>query len=171
MVMIVYQLRCSRAHTFEGWFRSAEAFESQQATAMIECPVCHDVKIERVPAGVNLSRSELPAARDERRLRALERAKRRQAESSAIAPSSMSHEVVMSEQHSELLQAMKSFLTANTENVGSRFADVARRMHDGEEPHRSIRGKVTTEEAIALHDEGIPAWPVPPGIIFNEDSQ
>jgi hypothetical protein len=171
--MIVYQLGCEHHHTFEGWFRSQEDFDSQSARGLVECPVCGTAHVKRVPAGVNLAKSEMPAARESRRERALERAARqaREPRNGNAGSGDVQHEVVLSQQHSEMLTAIKSFLATHTENVGESFADVARRMHFGEEPHRSIRGKVTTQEAIALHEDGVPAWPVPPGIVFNEDSQ
>ena len=37
-------------------------------------------------------------------------------------------------------------LLAHTEDVGERFAEEARRIHYGEEPHRGIRGQATPEE-------------------------
>lgn len=166
--MIVYQLGCDHHHTFEGWFRSQEDFESQSARGLVECPVCGTRVVTRLPAGVNLARSELPAAREGRRHRALERAARQASDGGSRE---VQHEVVLSQEHSEMLKAIKGFLSTHTDNVGADFAKVARRMHFGEEPHRSIRGKVTTEEAIALHEDGVPAWPVPPGIVFSEDSQ
>jgi hypothetical protein len=170
--MIIYQLQCQKQHTFEGWFRSASAFDEQLAAKLVECPVCGDHTIARRPAGAHVARSEMPSARDQRRQRAMERQRRElPAASDSNAVAAPQHDLVLSQEHSELLRAMKQFLSANTENVGQDFAEVARRIHFGEEPHRSIRGKVTTEEAIALHEEGVPAWPVPPGIVFNEDAQ
>ena len=50
---------------------------------------------------------------------------------------------------------------ANTENVGDRFADEARKMHYGEAEERSIRGQATREQAEALLDEGIAVMPLP----------
>ena len=58
------------------------------------------------------------------------------------------------------LQAVRHLL-ANTEDVGERFADEARRIHYGEEPQRGIRGQATPEEREALRDEGIEAMSLP----------
>ena len=54
---------------------------------------------------------------------------------------------------------------ANTEDVGERFAEEARRIHYGESDERGIRGQATQEETEALLDEGIAVMPlpVPPG--------
>jgi hypothetical protein len=45
--MILYELRCPSDHRFEGWFRSSDAFEAQQAAHEIACPVCGDKDVDR----------------------------------------------------------------------------------------------------------------------------
>jgi hypothetical protein len=50
---------------------------------------------------------------------------------------------------------------ANTEDVGERFAEEARRMHYGEADERNIRGRASREETEALLEEGIPVLPLP----------
>jgi hypothetical protein len=50
---------------------------------------------------------------------------------------------------------------ANTEDVGSRFAEEARRIHYGETPQRGIRGQASQAETESLLDEGIAVMPLP----------
>jgi hypothetical protein len=57
------------------------------------------------------------------------------------------------------LKAMRQIM-ANTEDVGGRFADVARQMHYGQEQERGIRGQTTAEEAAELIEEGISVMPL-----------
>jgi hypothetical protein len=56
---------------------------------------------------------------------------------------------------------MARHVMANTEDVGSHFAEVARQMHYGETEERSIRGQTSREEALALVEEGISVMPLP----------
>lgn len=49
---------------------------------------------------------------------------------------------------------------ANTEDVGERFAEEARRMHYKEAPERGIRGTTSREEAQELAEEGIDVMPL-----------
>ena len=51
----------------------------------------------------------------------------------------------------------------NTDDVGERFAEEARRIHYGEAESRGIRGQATPEERHALLEEGIEvlALPIP----------
>ncbi|HCL87748.1 MAG TPA: DUF1178 domain-containing protein, partial [Comamonadaceae bacterium] len=51
-------------------------------------------------------------------------------------------------------------IIANTEDVGTRFAQEARRMHHGEIEERGIRGQATAQEAAQLLDEGIAVLPL-----------
>jgi hypothetical protein len=57
-------------------------------------------------------------------------------------------------------------MMANTEDVGPRFAEEARRIHYGEKPQRGIRGQASPDEREALREEGIEtlAVPVPRGL-------
>ena len=70
-----------------------------------------------------------------------------------------------------MLQQFKSFVRANTENVGTAFAETARKMHYGEESHRNIRGRVSRDEAISLREEGIETMQLPPGMLLDEGVQ
>jgi len=45
--MILYELRCSADHRFEGWFRNSDAFETQREQHEIACPVCGDHAVDR----------------------------------------------------------------------------------------------------------------------------
>jgi hypothetical protein len=64
-----------------------------------------------------------------------------------------------------LLRAVREVL-AQTEDVGERFTDEARRMHYGEIEERGIRGQASREQAQSLREEGIPVFslPVPPAL-------
>jgi hypothetical protein len=59
------------------------------------------------------------------------------------------------------LMNMVRHVMANTEDVGSRFAEEARKIHYGEREERNIRGQATREETEALLDEGIDVLPLP----------
>lgn len=56
---------------------------------------------------------------------------------------------------------MVRHVMANTEDVGDRFAEEARRIHYGETDERAIRGQASREETEALVEEGIAVLPLP----------
>jgi hypothetical protein len=59
----------------------------------------------------------------------------------------------------------------NTEEVGERFAEEARRIHYGEVPHRGIRGDATVEQRAALQDEGIEVVAIPVPVALKRPLQ
>jgi hypothetical protein len=52
-------------------------------------------------------------------------------------------------------------LMRHTEDVGTRFAEEARRIHYGETERKAIRGQTTPEERAELADEGIEVFTLP----------
>jgi hypothetical protein len=69
-----------------------------------------------------------------------------------------------------MLKAVRHVL-AHTEDVGERFADEVRAMHQGEIDQRSIRGRTSPEEALALIEEGIEVMPLPDLPLLKETLQ
>jgi hypothetical protein len=55
--------------------------------------------------------------------------------------------------------AMARRVMANTDDVGPRFAEEARRMHYGETEERGIRGQASPAETESLMEEGIAVLP------------
>jgi hypothetical protein len=58
------------------------------------------------------------------------------------------------------MRAVRHVLS-NTEDVGPRFADEARKIHYGESERRGIRGRTTPDEREALRDEGFECATLP----------
>ena len=143
--MIVYQLACELGHDFEGWFASAEACDRQTAAGQLECPTCSSRTIRKLPVAAHVHTSGAvapavaPSATDEARLRTMVRA--------------------------EALALLRRYVAANTEDVGRRFPEVARRIHYREEEERAIRGQATLAEALELHEEGIDARILPADVL------
>lgn len=136
--MKVLDLACPQGHVFEGWFASEEDFQSQKARALVQCPVCGAVDIEK---RLSAPRLNLGAAAP--------------ATAPAATPDAPSREALQA----AWLRASRE-LIAKTEDVGTRFADEARRMHHGEIEPRGIRGQATLKEAAALLEEGIGVLPL-----------
>jgi len=144
--MRVFNLACSSEHTFEGWFGSAEDYDTQCARGLLECPVCGDRAVRKMPSAprLNLSSSGQTGAP--------------QAKTGASATPTPTP---TPEQVQALWLKMANFIRANTEDVGERFAVEARRIHYQEAPERAIRGVATPREAAELADEGIEVMSFP----------
>ncbi|SCX62568.1 DUF1178 family protein [Variovorax sp. EL159] len=154
--MKVLDLRCTHGHGFEGWFASNEAFETQLAGGLVECPVCGDTAVVKLLSAprLNLGNAKAPQ------------------EAATAAPSATSSSNVPAPLSPEArwMRAVREVM-AKTEDVGDRFADEARKMHYGETEERGIRGQATPEQTEALLDEGIAVIPLPIPAALKETLQ
>lgn len=146
--MKVFDLVCEHAHPFEGWFASAEAFDKQLAEAIVRCPVCDSAQVRRTPSAPRLNLSS-PAE------------KRPDPAENAPAPGAQTTAMPTVEQLRALWLEAARHLVRNTEDVGVRFAEEARRIHYREAPERGIRGVTTAAEREELEDEGIDVFSFP----------
>ena len=158
--MKVFDLQCVAGHGFEGWFGSEEDYQSQCARGLLSCPLCGTAEVVRLPSAPRLNLSTSTSASSSRT------EGRAPASRPAVAPAS--HPAPTPEQQQAeaiFLQAVRHVL-AHTEDVGSRFAEEARRIHHGDAETRGIRGQATPEERRELREEGIEvlALPVPEGL-------
>jgi hypothetical protein len=55
--MKVLNLQCQHAHSFEGWFASEDDFQGQLARGLVECPLCADKAIQKMPSAPRLNLS------------------------------------------------------------------------------------------------------------------
>lgn len=179
--MIVFNLSCSEQHSFDGWFRSAEDYDRQAAGGLVECPLCGDKHITkqlsapRINSGASVSRSNGGNGGEgsgnysedsDSAASQLRTGQRRLIEGQEVLAASM-----MPGLQEHMLRQFKNFVLSNTENVGTEFAETARRIHYGEESQRNIRGRVSIDEAIALREEGIETVSLPPGVVLDEAVQ
>jgi hypothetical protein len=142
--MKVLDLQCAHAHGFEGWFGSEDDFASQLARGLLTCPLCGDTRITKKLSAprLNLGHARAPDAPE-------------QAPQTRATPQDV---VATNDTHSALQAAWLGVarrILANTDDVGDRFAEEARKIHYGEVAQRSIRGKASAAETEALADEGI----------------
>lgn len=132
--MIIYDLRCKKNHAFEGWFNNRSAFEEQKNNKLVSCPICGDTQVEMVPTSISILCKD---QRDHIREHSKE-----------ISPM-------------KALQHLHQFLDKNFEDVGDKFAEVAIKIHDGEQDKRNIRGTTTREQDEVLREKGIHFIKVP----------
>jgi hypothetical protein len=149
--MLVLNLACPHDHRFEGWFGSAADFESQLERNLIACPICADTSINRLPSAPHLNVSHLREVRHE-----LPRAQTAAAETTDAVTKLPDGGSLQAQVWAAIQQVI-----ANTEDVGTRFAEEARRIHYGEAEERGIRGQASLAEKEELADEGIAVLSLP----------
>jgi hypothetical protein len=60
-----------------------------------------------------------------------------------------------------MVQRLRREIEANTDDVGPKFPEIARAIHQGDEPERAIRGQASLAEAKALIEDGVGVLPMP----------
>jgi hypothetical protein len=156
--MIRYALNCDSGHDFESWFANSAAYDKQIKRALVACPVCGSTKVEKSIMAPRLGRSDNGDV-----TAAPETTPPQPAPAMPPAPAKAPL-AVMSPPERELrkkLKELREHITKNSDYVGPRFPEQARKIHYGEIEHRSIYGEASPEEAKELHDEGIEFHPLP----------
>lgn len=129
--MIRYALSCDNAHEFEGWFSESADFERQVAGGFLTCPTCGSASVSKMLMAPSVSTA--------RKKEALTTLAMDAARKQAI----------------DKLKEAVATVKANSEDVGEKFPEEARKIHYGEVDARGIIGQATPAEARSLIDEGI----------------
>jgi len=164
--MKVYNLACPLDHRFEGWFASEEDCLAQQGNGMLACPICESTDITRMPSAPHIAKSGSSKVVSSTELTV---ANPSVADNSGISGAISGDVVALTGgDHSQLeAQVQAAFLKGmrelmgRSEDVGSSFAEEARKIHYKESPERSIRGQTTLDEAESLREEGIEVMAMP----------
>lgn len=130
--MIRYDLKCDQGDEFEAWFGSMADYDKQAEAGQLMCPHCGSSHVEKAPMAPAVRTSRSVEARKDR----------------AVAMA--------------MAAKVREHIKENFDYVGDKFADEARKIHNGESEERAIYGETTPEEARALAEEGVPAAPLPP---------
>ncbi len=131
--MIIYDLKCENNHIFEGWFNNRTAFEEQEKKGLVKCPVCGSLSIDIVPSSITVMGK---------------RTGKFSKNNKDISPM-------------KDLRMFHEYIDKTFEDVGSKFAEVALKIHLGEEDSRNIKGTTTKTEEDTLREEGIPFVKIP----------
>jgi hypothetical protein len=133
--VIIYDLKCEKRHKFEGWFKDLASFEEQKAQKLITCPMCGSADVAMVPSSIAV----MGKSRE---------IKERKTGATDVSPAKM-------------LEMIHDFVSKNFDDVGDRFAEVALKIHRGEESKRNIRGITTDKEEVTLREEGVEFVKIP----------
>ncbi len=174
MALKVFDLQCEQGHLFEGWFGSHEDYDSQHARGLITCPVCDSAHTQKMLSAPRLNLSH-PMGSGLEGARPKNTNIEGQFETQKIvqdAPQNPNQLLAKQGQlpgfvtpemrkiQAQLMTRMREMVQA-TENVGVRFAQEARAIHEGESPDRAIRGMTTLDERQALAEDGITVVTLP----------
>ena len=137
--MIRYDLICDKGHEFDGWFRDSDAFEKQVKRKLVSCSHCGSENVEK-----QLMAPGIPAKSNTKSTTMM---------TGVVDPRT---QMLM-----QMMREVRKNVEENSEYVGDKFADQARKMHYSEIEKRGIYGEAKPEEAKALIEEGIEVHPLP----------
>ncbi len=137
--MIKYALGCAEGHEFESWFPDSAAYEKLRKRGLVACPECGSIEVGKAIMAPAVVGADRPVA--EQSSETLVDDKRREARA--------------------MIARLRREIEANTVDVGKRFPELARAIHNGDEPERAIRGQASLDEAKALIEEGVGVMPLP----------
>jgi len=132
--VIIYDLKCKKNHKFEGWFKDNTAFEEQKKQNLITCPVCGESDAEVVPSSLAIMGRDMKLSK----------------KNQFREPSPRKG-----------IQQFNEYLDKNFDDVGEKFAEIAMKIHRGEEEARNIKGTTTHQEEETLREEGVQFFKVP----------
>lgn len=134
--MIKYSLRCSEGHEFEAWFSNSNAYETQVAARQILCPTCGSDRVKKALMAPNVVSG-----------------RNRQTQSEP-GPNPQAEMVAM-------VRKLREHVAQNSEYVGPRFAEEARKIHHEEAEPRGIHGEASDRDVKLLKEEGVEFYPLP----------
>ena len=132
--MIIYDLKCEKGHSFEGWFKDRETLVLQNSLKLVSCPVCNSTSIEIVPSSITIMGKDMQTENKSQK-------------------KEMPQTVT--------LKMLHQYIDKNFEDVGDKFAEIALKIHYGDEGKRNIKGTSTPQEEENLREEGVKFFKIP----------
>lgn len=138
LAVVIFDLQCEGLHVFEGWFSSSDDLKAQLEKGMVICPICDDKNVHKIPTASKLVRSspgkELKAG---------------------------ASTALLYKHQQDFLRKVHTHIEKNYEDVGTKFADQALKMHQGEMEQKGIRGSATKDQVHELNKAGVEAVSIP----------
>lgn len=172
-MMKKFTLGCEQNHEFEGWFADAESIRQQISQGLLDCPYCGSTQLEKRLSAPHLSTPKTKAriAAQQHNAPAADPAGAPPAATPpATAPSSApaSGQTTLSPPAGDgaaalrmAVRALQQKIKTEFTDVGDKFADEARKMHDGDTEQQNIYGTCTPDEQRELAEDGIEVLPLP----------
>jgi hypothetical protein len=154
--MILYQLNCDSAHSFEAWFKDGDTADRQLKRRSVECPACGSVKVAKALMAPRIGKAGSKSAGAARDLAPVEAPM-----PPALPVPAPNKMAVMPPEMRQMLKEVRRQIEANCDYVGDKFAEEARKIHEGESEARGIYGEATEEQHQELIEDGIEVARVP----------
>ena len=148
--MIIFDLSCVSEHRFEGWFQDSDDMQMQLTAGLLHCPVCESEEIRKIPT---IARINKTSKRDTPMTDT--------AVTATPAPGSVQKQALAYAASQEFARKLHDYVDTNFTDVGTRFAEEARKIHAGESDDIGIRGIASSDQVKELNEEGIATLSLP----------
>jgi len=145
--MILYNLSCSADHVFEAWFKNSAAYDEQVAAGEVLCPVCGNASVAKAPMAPRIAKGGDRGGDSD--------------PDQAPDPGPQTYTNNQAAELRRMLNELRRQVEENSDYVGDKFAEEARKIHYGEIDERNIYGEATEDQAEELTDEGIKVGRIP----------
>lgn len=139
--MIKFDLKCNNSHIFEAWFQSSDAYDRQAQAGEVICAVCGSASVEKAPMS--------PSVPKKGNRHSISKVAKAEEETRQMAETMLA------------IKEIRKQVEASCDDVGTAFAEEARKIHYGETEQRGIYGQASVDESKELIEEGVQVAPLP----------
>ena len=152
-----FNLRCNLDHDFEGWFPNKDELLKQIGKGLVECPYCGTVNVKKTLSSPNISTKSNKKLADTTKNLNSSSSKLQDVNDNFESKNTVFNNYELRKIYKNLQKTIEKEFT----NVGSNFANEARKIHYGEKKPKNIYGKCSESERVDLEKEGVDFASIP----------
>ena len=152
-----FNLRCNLDHDFEGWFPNKDELLKQIGKGLVECPYCGTINVKKTLSSPNISTKSNKKLADTTKNLNSSSSKLQDVNDNFESKNTVFNNYQLRKIYKNLQKTIEKEFT----NVGSNFANEARKIHYGEKKPKNIYGKCSESERVDLEKEGVDFASIP----------
>ena len=152
-----FNLRCNFDHDFEGWFPNKDELLKQIGKGLVECPYCGTINVKKTLSSPNISTKSNKKLADTTKNLNSSSSKLQDVNDNFESKNTVFNNYQLRKIYKNLQKTIEKEFT----NVGSNFANEARKIHYGEKKPKNIYGKCSESERVDLEKEGVDFASIP----------
>ncbi len=152
-----FNLRCNLDHDFEGWFPNKDELLKQIGKGLVECPYCGTINVKKTLSSPNISTKSNKKLTDTTKNLNSSSSKLQDVNDNFESKNTVFNNYELRKIYKNLQKTIEKEFT----NVGSNFANEARKIHYGEKKPKNIYGKCSESERVDLEKEGVDFASIP----------
>ena len=152
-----FNLRCNINHDFEGWFPNKDELSKQIGLGLVECPYCGTNNVKKTLSSPNISIKNNKKLKETKKSLNISSSNVQEVNDNLENKNTVFNNYQLRKIYKDLQKTIEKEFT----NVGSNFANEARKIHYGEKKPKNIYGKCSENERVDLEKEGVDFASIP----------